>query len=111
MVRYQSQSLKSISIKFKELLFSCLVAEMNSTVGIASIAKNCYEKENDDCTKCNKNDHGKKNVLIKGRTFDYLTESLASKIEIELSEHVLAALIESNLMIKNSDWIKLFSHS
>ena len=79
---------------------------MDSTLGKASTTENCIENENDATLlfkpavlSAIKTVRNKKRLADKESIFDYLTKSLASDIEMELLEHVLATLIMKNLLI------------
>ena len=98
--------LKTVSIKFIGLSFSCLVVQTDSALGRTSTTETCNENENDAILlfkpavlSAIKTIRNKEKRTDKESIFHYLTKSLASNIEVELLEHALTALIESNLVI------------
>ena len=108
--------LKSVSIRFVGLSFSRLVVKIDSTLARASTTDNCNENENNAMRlfkqavlNAIKTIRNKKKCADKESIFDCLTKSLASKIEMQLSEHVLETLIENNLVINKKTPIGLSS--
>ena len=79
---------------------------MDSTLGRASTTENCKENENDAMLlfkpavlSAIKTIRNKKYRANKESVFDFLTKSLASNTEMELLKHVLATLIQNNIVI------------
>ena len=79
---------------------------MDSTLGRASTTENCKENENDAMLlfkpavlSAIKTIRNKKYRADKESVFDFLTNSLASNIEMELLKHVLTTLIQNNIVI------------
>ena len=98
--------LKTVSIKFIGLSFSCLVVQTDSALGRTSTTETCNENENDAILlfkpavlSAIKTIRNKEKRTDKESIFHYLTKSLASNIEVELLEHALTTLIENNLVI------------
>ena len=98
--------LKTVSIKFIGLSFSCVVVKTDSTLGRTSTIETCNGNDNDAILlfkpavlSAIKTIRNKEKRTDKESVFHYLTKSLASNIEMELLEHALTTLIENNLVI------------
>ena len=98
--------LKTVSIKFIGLSFSCLVVKIDSALGRTSTIETCNGNDNDAILlfkpavlRAIKTIRNKEKRTDKESVFHYLTKSLASNIEMELLEHALTTFIENNLVI------------